>query len=105
VVLTGFTLPDCKFGQGGQYNFGRCWFVYGEQVTGTQEYNGRIQFINWQYNVFFPENPNAIAFQWQAKQGVTARAYTFTAPAPAAITVAGQVINPLAGALANFHGT
>jgi hypothetical protein len=104
-VYQGQELVSARFGIDNIYKFGYCWFRYAGVYNENERYNGKLQWVNHVYDVFFPENENAIEFQFQLFPGCHCFVTPHYQADPAILKVEGKVLNALTGQLANFFQT
>jgi hypothetical protein len=90
------TAADAMFGVSTIYKLGYAWFTYGT-------FKGKLQFVNFPTQVFFPEDKDADGFQWQLHPGNHAFAQPHYGVSPAVIRLIGSIIDPFSGAIANLQ--
>jgi hypothetical protein len=98
VELDVFTIPDgvdASFGLPNTYKLGYAWFIYGG-------FNGPLLWVNHQQQVFYDPTGDATGFHWQLRPGCEAFAVPYYRPSPAVVRLAGTLLDPVHGALANL---
>lgn len=56
---------DQQFGDPSIFVLGKFWFCYGDPEHPDDKWDGKIQFVNFKRQIFFPEGPNPTGYGWK----------------------------------------